>query len=302
MILGLPVESICQNKALSQADMEVLYVASSQEWKGLAIEKELLKIAKNKEIKYIVSDQGSNLKKAYKSLNYIHIEDCTHILANYLKRIYEKDSDFEAFRKLIGKSRREWNLSKNKSKYIPPTMRGKMRFANIFPCVNWAKRCLQDWTNLDKELQENLSFLKEKNDFIQSLIEVEIVFKTVCEKLKNQGFGAVQKQEILSALAELKAGKRAGVFIQNCSDYLDNLSKKMKLLQEDYLLCSSDIIESYFGKFKCKINPNARSGLTEFIFTIANFSKDFSIEETKKALESVKCKDLFGNKKHQKSA
>ena len=148
----------------------------------------------------------------------------------------------------------------------------------------------------------NLSFLKEKNDFIQSLIEVEIVFKTVCEKLKNQGFGAVQKQEIISALAELKAGKRAGIFIQNCSDYLDNLSKKMKLLQEDYLLCSSDIIESYFGKFKCKINPNARSGLTEFIFTIANFSKDFSIEETKKALESVKCKDLFGNKKHQKSA
>ena len=72
LILGLPVESICQNKALSQADMEVLYVASSQEWKGLAIEKELLKIAKNKEIKYILSDQGSNLKKAYKSLNYIH--------------------------------------------------------------------------------------------------------------------------------------------------------------------------------------------------------------------------------------
>lgn len=302
LILGLPVENIYQNKALSQADMEVLYVGSSQEWKGLSIEKELLKIAKNKEIKYIVSDQGSNLKKAYKSLNYVHIEDCTHILANYLKRIYEKDSDFEAFRKLIGKSRREWNLSKNKSKYIPPTMRGKMRFANIFPCVNWAKRCLQDWNNLDKELQENLSFLKEKNDFIQSLIAVEFVFKIVCEKLKNNGFGAVQKQEILSRLAELKTGKRAGVFIQNCSDYLDNLSKKMKLLQEDYLLCSSDIIESYFGKFKCKINPNARSGLTEFIFTIANFSQDFSIEETKKALESVKCKDLFGNKKHQKSA
>jgi len=83
---------------------------------------------------------------------------------------------------------------------------------------------------------------------------------------------------------------------------LDNLSEKSEFLQEDYLHCSSDIIESYFGKFKCKINPNARSGLTEFIFTIANFSQDFSVEETKKALESVTYKDLFGNKKHQKSA
>ena len=120
--------------------MHVLYVGSSQEWKGLAIEKELAKIAENKNIKYIVSDQGNNLRKAYKSLNYVHIEDCTHILANYLKRIYEKDSDFEAFRKLIAKLRQAWNLSKNKSKYMPPSLRVKMRFANIFPCLAWATK------------------------------------------------------------------------------------------------------------------------------------------------------------------
>jgi len=193
LILGIPMDSICQNKALSHHDMHVLYAGSSQEWKGEAIENELLKIAKNKEIRYIVSDQGSNLVKAYKSLNYVHIEDCTHILANYLKRIYEKDSDFEAFRKLIGKLRRDWSSSKNKSKYMPPGMRGKMRFANIFPCVNWAKKCLQDWDSLDKEVQESLSFLKEKNDFIQSLIAVGIIFKSVCEKLKNNGFGKLHK-------------------------------------------------------------------------------------------------------------
>lgn len=50
------------------------------------------------------------------------------------------------------------------------------------------------------------------------------------------------------------------------------------------------------------LNPNARSGLTEFVFTIANFSQNFSVEETKKTLESITYKDLFGNKKHRKSA
>jgi len=38
-LLGVPMDNICQNKALSQSDMKVLYVGSSSEWKGLAIEK-----------------------------------------------------------------------------------------------------------------------------------------------------------------------------------------------------------------------------------------------------------------------
>jgi len=110
-------------------------------------------------------------------LNYKHIEDCAHILANHLKRIYNKDAEFESFRKLIGKLRRDWNLSKTKSQYMPPSMRGKMRFANIFPCVNWAKKRLADWDNLSKDVQNRLTFLKEHTAFIQSLIEVEIAFK-----------------------------------------------------------------------------------------------------------------------------
>ncbi len=63
------------------------------------------------------------------------------------------------------------------------------------------------------------------------------------------------------------------------------------------MLCSSDIIESFpiaieIGKFKTKINSNSRSGLTEFIFTIATFGKNFSIDETQNALESITCKQL----------
>ena len=65
----------------------------------------------------------------------------------------------------------------------------------------------------------------------------------------------------------------------------------------EQLLCSSDIIESYFGKFKNKMNRNSRDGLTEFIFTIATFGKPFSKEEAKKALESIRSQDLFLNKR-----
>ncbi len=292
LILGVSEDKISRERSLSHNDMSVLYVGSSQEWKGEQIKAEIEKIGAQETIKYVVSDQGTNLQKAYKLLNYSHIEDCTHILANYLKRIYERDEDFETFRKLIGKLRRDWNLSKTKSRYMPPTMRGKMRFANIFPCIIWAKKTLADWDNLSEEVQNSLVFLKENADFIQSLIEVEKIFKLVCTKLKNEGFGELQKQEILKEFSEMKAGDKSSIFIKNCEDYLDNLTTKSKFLNQDHLLCSSDIIESYFGKFKAKVNPNNRSGLTEFIFTVATFGQSFSRQEAKQAMQSIKIKDL----------
>ena len=299
LILGVPYNKINKERALSHTDMSVLYVGASKEWKGEQIKLEIDKIAEHKKIRYVVSDEGRNLKNSYKLLDLNHIEDCTHVFANHLKRIYEKDADFETFRKLIAKLRRDWNLSKEKSKHMPPTMRGKMRFANIFPCVLWVVKTLEGWDDLSEEIQERLSFLKEKTDFIRSLIEVEKVFKLVCKKLKTEGFGRKQNQQILKALSEIAAGEKASVFIKNCKEYLDNLTMKSELLDEDYLLCSSDIIESYFGKFKAKVNPNNRSGLTEFMYIVATFGQSFSKEEAKQSMENIKCKDLklYRNKK-----
>jgi hypothetical protein len=50
-----------------------------------------------------------------------------------------------------------------------------------------------------------------------------------------------------------------------------------------------------------KINSNSRSGLTEFIFTMANFSGNFTQNEIKNALENVKIKDLKQAKQKAKS-
>jgi hypothetical protein len=301
LIIGVEEKKIPIDRALTHQDMEVLYVGASTEWKGEAIEEELRKIALNKGVKYVVSDEGNNLRKAYKSLNYKHIEDCTHVLANHLKRLYEKEEDFKLFRKLIGELRQSWNLSKINSQYMPPSMRGKLRFANIFPCVEWAEKSLENWANLSVEVQKSLAFLQSNPSFIKSLIEVSFVFKTVCKTLKEEGFGTLQKQAILATLDALKGEEKTNIFIENCKDYLENLTQKSKALKQTHLLCSSDIIESYFGKFKTKINSNNRSGLTEFIFTIANFSQPFSVEEVKNALENVKLKDLKLTKKQSNS-
>jgi hypothetical protein len=301
LIIGVSKDKIPLDRALEHTDMDVLYVGYSNEWKSESIEIELQKIAKYKAISYVVSDEGLNLRKAYKSCNYVHIEDSTHIFANYLKRLYGDDETFELFRKLIGKLRQAWNLSKVNSQYMPPSMRGKMRFANIFPCIDWAKSCLDRWDTFDKKVQETLQFLKEQKAFIEQLIDLGKIFKWVCKKLKIDGFGDKQKEKILVYLSEFKTGTNTLIFVQNIKDYLENLSQKSKELGQERLICSSDIIESYFGKFKQKINLNSRNGLTEFIFTMANFSGNFTQNEIKNALENIKVRDLKEVRQKDKS-
>jgi hypothetical protein len=302
LILGIGSQSVPQDRSVSHSDIEVLYVGVSQTWKSEAISAQIELINKTRGISYIVSDEGLNLCKSYKMGNHVHIEDCTHVLANHLKHIYQKDSRFEDFRKLIGQLRIAFYLSKEKSPFMPPSMRGKLRFANMFPCIDWAKRCLEKWETLSPSLQTSLVFLKHNEDFIKELETIERAFKLVCETLKNKGFGQGQKKGILKALAALDKTKNTLVFIKNIKEYLKNLTLKSRQLKEKHLLCSSDIIESFFGKFKQKINPNSKSGLSEFIFTIANFTKSFTEEELKLALEKVQIADLENYKRKPNSA
>ena len=305
LILGIEHANIPEDRCVKHEDVEVLYVGSSGEWKGETIADILREINGKNGVSYVVSDQGTNLKKAYNLCEYTHIEDCTHILSNFLKHIYQNDSTFEGFRKLIGVTRKAWFLSKDKSQFMPPSMRGKLRFANIFPCVDWAKRQLDNWEkleNLKESVTKNLAFLKEHQSFIEELEEVTKVFKLVGEILKNKGFGEAQKKLILQELPTESPFKNVLIFAQNVKDYLGKLSEKSGQIGSDFLLCSSDIIESFFGKFKQKICPNSPHKLTEFIFTIANFSKNFSTEEVQKALEFIKIKDLKDLKNLKKVA
>lgn len=298
LVLGINTQEIPMNRSLRHGDVDVLGLEVGKEWKGEQVAEVLNKAALGKTIQYVVSDEGNNLKRAYNLLNYNHIEDCTHVFANHLKRLYASDEDFQAFSKLIGKLRQKWNLSKDNSQYMPPSMRGKMRFANIFPTVNWAKKMLDNWEELASEVQQQITFLRLKEDFITGLVQVDKIFKTTCKALKTHGFGKLQKKNLEDKLVEIQTKTwnglkpKAAIFMKNVKSYLGNLEVKSKGMNEDFLLCSSDIIESYFGKFKTKINPNSRSGLTEFIFTIATFGASFSIDDAQNALESIKCKEL----------
>ena len=290
LVLGIEEGAIPSGSSVSHKDIDVLYVGASDTWKGENVAEVLDNLEHN--ISYVVSDEGNNLKKGYELSNYTHIKDITHVLANALKGIYNEDKLFEGFRACIIKLRKKWKQHKQYSKYTPPGMRGQLRFANIFPAVKWANKMLNNWGNLAKDVQQEMSWLKANKAFIDELVQVGELSKMSNKLLKNEGFGNKQKEEILERLKGVCGSARVDRFIVAIKDYLAHLTEQREALGKDMLLCSSDIIESFFGKFKTKVNPNGHSGLTEFMFSIATFGKPLVPEEIQKALESTNCKDL----------
>ena len=81
-------------------------------------------------------------------------------------------------------------------------------------------------------------------------------------------------------------------------EYLENQMKKYfettlnEKVNYDKISCSSDIIESSFGKYKNYIGDNPMTGITNLALCLSSFTANFENHEIKNAMEEVKISDL----------
>lgn len=297
LVLGMPLSKVSFEKSLNLSDLRVLSMEIRKSWTGEDINLVLQKVSKNYPIGYIISDCGNNLKKSYVLGSHLHIPDITHNMANILASLYEKDPVFIAFCKECGLLRQRWVLSK-KSKFIPPAVRNKLRFANVFGIILWAKNLLDIWETLSKEIQKELSFLQENKVFLEEFYQVQSQSLALQKLLKEEGYSGENHKKVVKLLKkdEQKTSVKYTIFKQKTEEYLDILAvKKPENLLKIH--CSSDSIESAFGKLKQKINPNSSRQMTVFVLTLASIGSAYSEEEVKKGLEMVKEKDLKNYRK-----
>jgi len=88
----------------------------------------------------------------------------------------------------------------------------------------------------------------------------------------------------------MKQHKCTPVFQQGVEQYLR--INKVFINKLSSLICNSDIIESYFGKYKNISSKNGKSLITDSCLCIANFQQNFSEQQIKKAMEKIKIVDL----------
>jgi len=173
---------------------------------------------------------------------------------------------------------------------MPPTQRAKGRFLNLQPLSSWAYKMLvlleQENSKLSKEQKEKLDWLKEYRTLIVQINEECKTMNTIFKILKKRGLSEATYEACEAILKQ----SNSSFFKEGISQYL---VRNLAILPDiKTLICCSDIIESYFGKYKNQLEKSGNKLITDSCLAIANFNQNFSEEEILKAMEEVKIVDL----------
>lgn len=289
LILGVRLDDFNYDCAIKSSDVEVLYFSTSSKWEGDKIA-EVLKIIGNKiDISYVVSDRGNNLVKSYAQAMIEHIPDCTHALAKALEHYCERNKDASELLSQCGKLRQQWNMGK-KTIYMPPSQRKKARFHNLQPVAKWAETTLKQMKYYPDEIRDKLTFLTDYQDAINEFHWITNFINSMNKKLKNEGFCIRQYKNLMLEIKLVKdknskMSEYAQKFILDIEKYFEEL--KGHLNKHQILYCSSDIIESTFGKMKYRSSPNSPFGMGEFACALVTLGKTYDREQVREAMEKT---------------
>lgn len=291
LVQGVRHENWQADKPLSFQDVEPLLVGVKSSWKWNDLHCELKKLeASGHECAYVVSDGGPNLVKCFDELSWTRIEDCGHSLGNLLEKQYKKDPEFEAFSKACSGFKKKITMSEYAA-YMPPTQRRKGRFMNLMPLAEWAHKTLEliDAPQFDRspKLWGWLNWIESYRAFISELYQASKAVEVLCTILKNNGLSLQSAQEYSTWVEQVKPPEW---IVEGSKAYLE---RNLAILpEEEICLCSSDIIESTFGKFKAKMTKSPARGITESCLSIANYGRENTNETVKMAMEKVKLSDI----------
>lgn len=294
VLLGVPIGKHSPIKALSLQDVEVLDIGIQTSWSSAEIQKRILPFQQqaNTSLVYGISDGGSNLRNALKMCDLVGISDCTHKIANSTKAIFKDDEMLTNFVKKINGLRAKWVLSKYNF-YLPPSMRSKARFHQIFKIHNWANFILDNWAAIPQEAKEELDFIKQNPDFIKLMGDFQYLIDCFCKLFKNRGIQANTQSQWAKIEQQYRQQRKQNIpnqvnkFIADMNQYL---KKQLALLpNQNQILCCSDIIESTFGKYK---NKGGVKMITEDALMIAAYTKKHTLNDVKIAMEQTKIEQI----------
>ena len=172
---------------------------------------------------------------------------------------------------------------------MPPAVRSKSRFQNIFPIVTWAQQVSLHWDKLDEQQKERLSFLPQSKGLLEELILLQQVITQMSELLKIKGMNKCSMEKCAQILSICQQGRPLEFKIRLLEAWQ---CYKERLDNNETLLCSSDIIESYFGRFKQKIKSNGMQAITETVLTMSGWATQVTKEGILTALRKVTIKDI----------
>jgi len=289
LVIAVPERKCREGKVLSYTDAVPLVLKVSASWKSEEITAEIKEHIDLKQISYCISDAGCNLICAFKSLKCTHIHDINHKFSLIIQSVFEKNPLFIQYTKSLSLLRAQKSMSKI-ARIVPPNQRIMSRFMNLLPLFEWGVKMIHllDKNQLIEDEMTALSFLETSRDFIIDTYLLLNSLSDIQSILKLKGFNAASKKESLAVFSAMKSDNALKIKKQ-LRYYFSELSSRAKGKK---ICCSSDIIESCFGKYKETVKGNKTVGISDLCLCIAAMTGMNDTEAIKKAMENVNTKQI----------
>jgi len=295
VILGIRQSHLPKHRPLQAQDMTPLYIGKQASWTGLEISQILanLEMELGKVI-YVVCDNGNNLKKAIRLMGWCQIYDLNHFIALTLKGLYAKEEAYLNFNQQAAYMRRYQCLGKAAC-LLPPKQGVKARFLNLDKLANWGQKVLHflDQSIVDQALYSSVQWVKQHQAIIAELNTIFHRIEQVTRLLKTFGISQHTIKQCNTLLQYKGDIPRIQTFTVAMQNYMtDSLNSINTLYPCDHLLCSSDIIESIFGRYKNYLPTNAMIGITDLALSIPLFTSHLTTQDLTQAMNSLSSKQI----------
>lgn len=291
LILGVRLSKLTQEGYLTFMDLEIIELGLIQGKATVGVTALLESaISKTGVPVGICSDQGPDVVPAIRLIlskhsKIKHVPDTIHATSNLLKGILVNKTKWEEFSTNVSLTKNKLKQSSH-SALCPPQIRGKSRFLNCSVVVDWATKIIKllESEACDEEMKIKLGWLidykKDVEEFSDMLKVVQLTNELVRRYRITSNTWAITrtllKQEITS-----KKGKELA------NKVVSFLKKISKLAGNQFLIGSSEILESAFGKLKSLDRECGNSGFTSSILGVGACFSKLDYTTISEAMESI---------------
>jgi len=293
LIYGIRRKNLNFDRPLKCSDLETLRILFKKSWKSEDIKDVVKKLEEEiGTIIYAVADYGSEIKKGLEIAGLKHIYDITHAIAGITEKIFKDNKTYSELTNEMSKMRIDLSQT-DVAHLIPLTQRKKSHYQNLKRISDYLGSFLKyvnegRYRKKLKHRTEQLTWIQKYEPFVKELSELNQVIAEIEKILKNNGLSKLSATECLSILNRSQ------------NQYVVILKTKLNLYFNEMLffypnatiLCTSDIIESAFGKYKNYVSKDPMAGVTNMTLCLAAFTSSLKKESIRDALEKTKVADI----------
>ena len=269
LLLTLAVDADHKGHAITEKDIVVVDISIARSWNGESIKDVLEKVAKKigHAPEYVISDNGSTVRKAVRESGFKHHLDISHSLGMFLERVYKKDPDFQRLSDEVQMARLKYNMQ-DVAFVQPPSQRSVARFMNMSKWIEWASRMQYVYHTLQNDIKEVYKFIPDNAALVDELSEVMDCITKIEHDIKANGISyesaARCKRLVINTIMNGNERQRkVGTYIL---EYLD--SEVSFMGEKEQHNASSDSVESTFGVTKAMMSDDKLVGVTTMILVI----------------------------------